>query len=428
MILAECLEERVRYLSHVIGTRVAGSEEEHRAAEYIRGEFLQSTPHVSVEHFPAHHLLGKVECFEVFINGKWEAFPALPLNCTPTTHGELVTADLVYFDPHVDYQRTDLSYLRGKAVVHYGTSSPDDESYERLLGAEPAFVMMTHTNYTNDVPIHDSMLPAQVQRYGAIPMLSVAFFDIWKWFTGKAERARVRISGENEIGRSQNVIAEIPGTDEDAGCIYLGGHMDSVLASPGADDNAIGCAIIMEMAKELSKKPHRNTIRFCAFGTEEQLSVGSAMYVRAHREEIEKRGRFMLNFDSCASFLGWNRFVMNAEPELRKEIRSFYNGRDIYYVEQRNPDPCNDLFPFTVLGVPGFTILRSNCESGKFFHHRYDNDLQVMSFDIAAQLANAGVEWVTRLADRDLSSFYKTDKGNEAVVQKMWESDFGGFG
>ena len=38
--------------------------------------------------------------------------------------------------------------------------------------------------------------------------------------------------------KSQNVIAELPGSREDAGVLYLGAHHDTQADSVGADDNA----------------------------------------------------------------------------------------------------------------------------------------------------------------------------------------------
>lgn len=427
MISAKQLFERVHYLSHTIGTRMAGTEEERKAAEYLMEGFGQVVPKCMMEPFPVNSQRAVVECFQIYASGKWSFFSASLYNGAPTTNGRSVEAEIVFFDSHTDYQRKDLSYLHDKAVLHFGASAPDEESYARLMAVKPAFLLMVDTNYTNSVPLNDGLLPAHVAKYGAVPTMSVSFYDAWKWFQLNATRARLRVSGGNQIAQSQNVIAEIPGTDQEACCIYLGSHMDSVAGSPGADDNAIGCAILLEAAKELAEKPHRNTIKLISFGSEEQLSVGSAEYVRKHDREIEKKGRFMMNFDSCGSLIGWNKFVMNAEDELRKEIKEFFNSRNIYYVERLNPDPCNDLFPFTVLGVPGLTVMRNNCESGKFFHHRFDNDISNISFDIAADLANAAVEWVSDLADRNLQTFYRTNQKNCAEVGQIWRSDYGGF-
>ena len=427
MISAGELYEKVFHLSHTIGTRMAGSMEERGAADYMQEEFGKSVPKVFQETFPVLSQHASVDCLEVLQGGEWQSFRATLYNGAPTTGGELLTAKLVYFDSHTDYQRPDLSYLKGKAVLHYGASSPDEEGYERLIQAEPAFLLMVDTRYTNEVPLNDGLLPAQVAKYGAVPTMSISFFDAWKWCRNGATEARLRVSGENVIAESRNVIAEIPGTDPAGKVIYMGSHIDSVAGSPGADDNAIGCAILLAAAKELAKEPHRNTIRLIGFGSEEQLSVGSAAYVRRHADEIKADGRFMMNFDSCGSMIGWNKFVINAEEALREQLKEHFHARDIYYVEHLGPDPCNDLFPFTVLGVPGVTLMRSNCEAGKFFHHRYDNDVTVMSFDIAADLANASARFVSALADRDLSVFFGTEPSSEQTVRGMWRSEYGGF-
>ena len=79
------------------------------------------------------------------------------------------------------------------------------------------------------------------------------------------------------------------------------------------------CAVLLELARVLAARPHRNTIRLIAFGAEEILSLGSAEYVRTHREELTKHGAFVCDFDVqqlwTETFGGWN-----AEPE--KEVRA----------------------------------------------------------------------------------------------------------
>ena len=427
MIESAKLYETVYHLSHTIGTRMAGTEKEKEAADYMLEEFRRFVPRCFEETFPVLSQKAKVDLCQVLYGGRWHSFPATLYNGAPTTGGELLTADLVWFDSHTDYQRSDLSFLTGKAVLHYGTSAPDEESYERILAAKPAFFLMVDTRYTNAVPLNDGLLPAWTAKYGAIPTMSISFFDAWKWCKAGAKKARLKVSGENVIAESRNVIAEIPGTDEEGHIIYMGSHIDSVAGSPGADDNAIGCAILREAAHVLSAKPHKNTIRLIGFGSEEQLSVGSAAYARRHAEEIREKGRFMMNFDSCGSMIGWNKFVINAEEALREQLSAHFHARDIYYVEYLKPDPCNDLFPFTVLDVPGVTLMRSNCEAGKFFHHRYDNDVDNMSFEIAADLANASTAFVSELADRDLGAFFGTEPAAEESVHDMWESFYGGF-
>ncbi|MCP4453734.1 MAG: M20/M25/M40 family metallo-hydrolase, partial [Planctomycetes bacterium] len=91
---------------------------------------------------------------------------------------------------------------------------------------------------------------------------------------------------ENNIER--NVIAKLPGTDPKLKNEYIimGGHMDHVgvrngLVRNGADDNASGTAVTMEVARVLAEakyKPKR-TIIFCCWCAEELGLIGSRHYV-----------------------------------------------------------------------------------------------------------------------------------------------------
>lgn len=427
MVSAKNLYDDVKHLTEDIGIRVTGTAEERRAAEYLQQRFLEYVPKCEIEEFPV--MLRKVEKEElkVQIDGKWETINVKLYNMSPTTNGKEIEGEIAFFDGHTDYQRSDISYIKDKAVIHFGNMSTED-NYRRLVEAAPAFLMMVDTRYTSELPIANSFLPAWVEKYGAVPAVDVAFYDAWKICEKGATRATLNVFGEVVKSVSQNVIAEIPGTDPNPLCIYAGGHIDSVAGSPGADDNAIGCAITVELARILSQKPHRHTIRLISFGAEEQLSVGSAQYVKAHREEIEKNGRFMCNFDSCASVIGWNKFVINANEALREKMKESYNSDGVYYTQVLEPDPCNDLFPFTVCGVPGVTLMRNNCEIGKFYHHRPDNALPVISTEMAAKLAEASAKIMEEIADSDdIRDIYTVEQSWKESVDGLWKETYGGW-
>ena len=66
---------------------------------------------------------------------------------------------------------------------------------------------------------------------------------------------------------------------------------------------------VLELARLLQARTRRRTVRLVSFGAEEQLSVGSAAYVRVHRDEVSRRGRLMYNLDSYGSHLGWLQFT-----------------------------------------------------------------------------------------------------------------------
>jgi len=226
---------------------------------------------------------------------------------------------------------------------------------------------------------------------------------------------------------SFNVVAELPGTLDEPLCFYCGGHIDTQAGSVGADDNAIGCAILLELARVLSKKKLRHSVRLIAFGAEEQLSAGSAAYVRRHRKEVEAYGKFMWNFDSCASAVGWTRFLINTNDALLEQIRTSFHAHGIYYDEVRTAEPCIDLFPFTAVGVPGLSMCRRNCETGTFFHHRPANALPAISTEIVAAIAEGAVSMICTLDEAKFDDSYTIDPARENAVTCGWQETFGGW-
>lgn len=76
--------------------------------------------------------------------------------------------------------------------------------------------------------------------------------------------------------------------------IIVGSHYDSVSSTPGADDNASGCAMNLLLARQLSREKPRHTIRYVFFDAEERGLVGSSYYAR---NMMKEQCDFMVNFD-----------------------------------------------------------------------------------------------------------------------------------
>lgn len=89
--------------------------------------------------------------------------------------------------------------------------------------------------------------------------------------------------------RCANIEAIRPGNSRAAEIILIGAHYDSVLGSPGANDNASGVAAMLELSRLLADQNPARTIRFVAFVNEEPPffrtgEQGSIVYARAARE------------------------------------------------------------------------------------------------------------------------------------------------
>jgi hypothetical protein len=91
---------------------------------------------------------------------------------------------------------------------------------------------------------------------------------------------------------SSNIIAERRGTTRPDEIVVIGGHYDSVLGSPGANDNASGTAAVLALADLLKDHQPARTLRFVLFANEEPPlfwteQMGSLVYARACRAKNE---------------------------------------------------------------------------------------------------------------------------------------------
>lgn len=113
-----------------------------------------------------------------------------------------------------------------------------------------------------------------------------------------AYRQEVRVRGVT----CQNTIFVLPGRTEDR--IVVGAHLDHLGTARGrgdkiyngADDNASGCAMVIETAKQLAKTTPACTIEFHFYTGEEAGLIGSAAYVKTPLADIEQY-RLMLCLD-----------------------------------------------------------------------------------------------------------------------------------
>ena len=88
------------------------------------------------------------------------------------------------------------------------------------------------------------------------------------------------------VHQSGNVVADVPGSDADAGMILIGGHLDSWDLGTGAIDDASGLAITTAAAKRiLDGKQTKRTIRVVWWGSEEVGGFGSDAYYKAHKDD-----------------------------------------------------------------------------------------------------------------------------------------------
>ena len=95
---------------------------------------------------------------------------------------------------------------------------------------------------------------------------------------------------ECDGAKVRNLIVEKKGSQPELSCIVVGAHYDTVVGTPGADDNASGIAGLLELARLLKDRPNTRTTKFVAFPHEEPPYffthlMGSRQYAKKLKQE-----------------------------------------------------------------------------------------------------------------------------------------------
>jgi len=128
------------------------------------------------------------------------------------------------------------------------------------------------------------------------------------------------------VGTGYNVVGWVEGSDPKLRkeCLVIGGHFDHTgrhmgLLFPGADDNASGSAVVMEIAEAFSKlgrKPKRSVV-FALFGGEEMGLQGSTHFVQ-HPPSVFNKVSAMFNFDMTGEGDGTGCALSPDSPGLKR--------------------------------------------------------------------------------------------------------------
>jgi Zn-dependent M28 family amino/carboxypeptidase len=118
----------------------------------------------------------------------------------------------------------------------------------------------------------------------ALQLAAVYIEDEWETMGYDVERLEYDVSGI----RCANLVTTRKGSARSSEILLLGAHYDSVIGSPGANDNASGVAALLEIARMFQAVEPMLTVRFVAFVNEEPPffwthKQGSMVYAEAAR-------------------------------------------------------------------------------------------------------------------------------------------------
>jgi len=162
---------------------------------------------------------------------------------------------------------------------------------------------------------------------------------------------------------TQNVIGLIVGDRSDSTIVFTAhydhlGRMGQETYFPGANDNASGVAMLLNLAKHYSQnKPRFNTL-FIAFGGEELGLLGSKHFVENAPVDI-KRIKLLVNFDISGTGDEGIQIVNGSVYKRQFDIISKINDKHRYLPQVKiRGEACNsDHCMFHAMGYPVFSYI-----------------------------------------------------------------------
>jgi carboxypeptidase Q len=362
------LEENLRRLTDEVGGRVTGSPEMAKAVEWAVAAFRAEGVEVHTEKYSLPvtwsegdtrlELLGPVK-FPVRLKAEgW----------SPATPAGGIEANLidVGYGTGDDFARAGSTIKGAILLVHSDIGStwadlfneyllPPEIIHQALkggatailwMGARERLLLYRHTNSLTGAI--DKIPQAIVAREDAMRLERMA--------AASPGKMRVRLTMPNKIGgptEQENVIGEIRGYEKPDEVVILGAHLDSWELGTGALDNGCNAALVIEAARAIKATGllPRRTIRFVLFSGEEQGTIGSYEYVKAHRAELDKI-RAMITFDAgigrvTGYSLGGRRDIEAGVREVLKPLESWGANNHTY-----DASFGTDNFDFLLEGVP----------------------------------------------------------------------------
>lgn len=107
-----------------------------------------------------------------------------------------------------------------------------------------------------------------------------------------AQWGTVEIDDFSVRGRiHHNLILDLPASEKASKQglppIVIGAHYDTVPGTPGADDNATGVAVLLELARDLASGPLKYPVQLVAFDMEEYGYLGSSHHAAKYKQQQE---------------------------------------------------------------------------------------------------------------------------------------------
>jgi aminopeptidase YwaD len=398
--------------------RVAATEEEYQAVLYIKEQFEAYGYEAEIQPFEFFGFTAP-HTVDLIVNGT----SLNPNSFTYTASGE-VDAELEYvgLGRPSDLESKD---LEGKiALIQRGEISFGDKVLNAARAGAAGVIIFNNTSGALNGTLggaNDEFVPAvsisQAEGNALVSQLE----------GGESVNASLTVLGaESGLRTSHNVIASKKATNknkDNGNVIVVSSHHDSVPGAPGANDNASGTAMVLELARVMKDLPTDTEIRFATFGAEELGLIGSRHYVNTLPESELNRIAANFNLDMVGSRDAGDLVMrtVNGQPNLVTELAQSSSLRLNGAPTPFSQGGSSDHVPFGEKGIPAALFIHSPLEP---WYHTPEDTIDKISKEKLEDVAQ-----IVGTAIYDYASFDnvgpKPKKGKPQLVdtQMYFEED-----
>jgi Iap family predicted aminopeptidase len=200
---------------------------------------------------------------------------------------------------------------------------------------------------------------------------------------------RVRVDAVSEQRATRNVLAETPG--DAPRVVMAGGHLDSVRAGPGMNDNGSGVAALLAVAERLARRPG---LRLGFWAAEELGLHGSRAHVRGLSPAERRRIAAYVNLDMVGSPRPRAQ-VYDTDDRVERVLRRALAGRE----GETSLGNSSDHAPFARAGIRVGGLFTGASRSTDPCYHRACDTLRNVDTAMLARMARATQRALPRLLE-----------------------------
>ncbi len=355
------------------GSRFAGTPSEAQARDFIAAKFREyGLTDVKLEPFDYQGWWRGTCSLNV---GARTFTDAISLVYSPSTPANGITAPIVDVGMGTEKEYAAKKGMFAGKIVLCSSANPEEgrsphrrEKYGWAVdGGAIGFIYARHL--PGGLPETGSLRPG---RLGEIPAIAVSYetgFALKRMIAKGETVATTLAQNESRPTIANHVVGEVRGQTNEV--VIVGAHYDGHDISQGANDDATGTCLVLELARLFAplKGQLKRTIRFVAFACEELGVLGSTEYVKQHLGEMNNVV-FMMNLDSGVGD-GPKGFTFTGLDDVETFLKGVAKETRYALRLREKIETASDHFPFFMEGVPAVMMLArpSDRAIGRGFTH-----------------------------------------------------------